>query len=105
MDPSLVPAVWRAIEGGAPAVARHAARCFARLETWDALVQLCELIPRAPDVCAQQLESWLRRHRNGFLQHPAPEAISRTGAALRFSHAALPTGLVRELEFVLRTIV
>ena len=105
MDPTLVPAVWRAIKAGPPTVAWHAARCFARLETWQALVQLCELIPRAPDVCSQQLESWLRRHRSGFLHRPTAEAITRAGAALRFARATVPDGLVRELEFVLRTIV
>lgn len=105
MDPTLVADVWRAIEAGPPTVARHAARCFGRLETWQALVQLCALIPRAPDLCSQQLESWLRRHRDGFLQRPTVEDITHARAALRFSRATLPGGLVRELEFVLRTSI
>jgi hypothetical protein len=103
MDVALVPAAWRAIEAGPPIAAIHAARCFARLEAWPALLQLCELIPRAPEACAHQLEAWLRRYINGIRERPSTEVVARARAALRWAHGTLPIPVIRELEFVLRT--
>jgi hypothetical protein len=84
--------------------ATEAARCFAALDTWSSLLQLCELFPRAPAACARQLEHWLRRHRNGFRERPSADLRVRVGEALRWAHATAPPRVLREIEFVLRTV-
>jgi hypothetical protein len=103
MEPALVPRIWTEVEKGTPAAATRAARCFVKLDTWSALVELSELIPRAPDECARQLGGWLRRHVTGFRTRPSAEVVERVTAALRWAHEKVPARVVREIEFVLRT--
>jgi HEAT repeat protein len=68
-----------------------------------ALVELCELLPRAPEVCAIHVASWLRRHVQGLRTGPDPATRARLAAASRFARAALPPTVWGELELVIRT--
>ncbi len=104
MTPDLIPAVWAIVEGGAAHAASRAATCFARLDTWPALVQLCDLVPRAPEACTAELAGWLGRHQRGFGSRPGAAALAQVRGALRWARGSLPAALVRNLELVLGAV-